>query len=148
MRKTKEKDVENEFVETEVKLTGNLSTVKKKKIFLAAFAKADQNISAACIKAGITRRTFYDWKSSDPEFETELEFVIEANVDIGESALLKKVKKGDIKAITYYLNTHGKKRGYGAPKQIENKIVDDFEGKTVDEIRSELESLRAEQNDI
>ena len=43
-------------------------TVKKKRLFLALFA-ALGNVSAAAEKAGVGRRTVYDWIAEDTEFK-------------------------------------------------------------------------------
>lgn len=43
---------------------------------------------------------------------------VETSLDMAESELLKKVKKGDTTMIKYYLSTKGKKRGYTLRQEI------------------------------
>lgn len=97
-------------------------------------------VTDACRKAGVGRTTFYDWLKNDPEFKAAVEDIQETAIDFVEGKLFEKingvtVRKGtsdqgeDITydlppsdvAITFYLKTKAKKRGYVEKQIIEHE---------------------------
>lgn len=52
--------------------------------------------------------------------QTLLYMIKESNLDLAEDELIKKIKKGNLGAICFYLKCQGKKRGY-----IERQEIDD-----------------------
>lgn len=64
-------------------------------------------VEAACSKVGISRSTHYEWFQDDFDYRAKVESAIEASVgtvnDIAESNIINKVKGGDFKATTYWL---------------------------------------------
>lgn len=69
-------------------------------------------VTYACEKAGITTRTFYRWKESDPEFAARVEEVSEMQIDYVEKNLLSAIKDKNPACLIFYLKTKGRKRGY------------------------------------
>lgn len=70
------------------------------------------NVSLACEKVGIARKTFYQWRQNDPAFDEAVHEVNELTLDFVEHKLLDCIKKGNSRLIMYYLSCKGKSRGY------------------------------------
>lgn len=84
----------------------------KKKRFLKAFGECRGIVASACEKAGIARRTVYNWKQEDPEFAKAMAEVEESQIDFVEGKLMSLVDSGDATATIFYLKTKGRSRGY------------------------------------
>lgn len=93
---------------------------KKQKQFLKVFAENVGNVSAACKKMGISRRTYYYW-IENPKFLEEIDFIEEESIDFAESQLKMNIADRKEASIFFYLKTKGKKRGY--IEQVETKEV-------------------------
>lgn len=94
----------------------------KRKEFIEIFAeKAACNISVACKKVGISRRTFYNWYNNDEEFRTAIDDGNEAMIDLAETQLFKNIRDGKEQSIFFYLKTKGKHRGY--VEQVDNRVT-------------------------
>lgn len=65
------------------------------------------NVSFACKKAGIARKTFYRWKDDDYDFSEEVESAIEFGKsyinDLAHNQLVKKIQEGDPQLIRFQL---------------------------------------------
>jgi len=85
--------------------------IDKKALFLEAY-KRKLTITRACEAVGITRRTFYNWLNTDPEFRARFEETREALIDLAEAKLFELIKRGNLGAIIFYLKTQAKHRGY------------------------------------
>jgi len=86
-------------------------------------------VTDACDKAGIGRRTHYDWLKSDEEYAAAVEDIANVALDFAETALYKKIKEGDTASTIFYLKTKGKGRGYIEKQQIEaTNIIEVSEG--------------------
>ncbi|MBS0236031.1 MAG: hypothetical protein JSS50_01690 [Proteobacteria bacterium] len=83
-----------------------------KKEFPVILEQSKGIISIACRKAGIERKTYYNWCSKDWEFAAKCDDVLELAADMVEYALLQKIDKGDTTAMIFYLKTKCKHRGY------------------------------------
>lgn len=82
-----------------------------KKALLEALEKCYGNISQACLEAGVSRQTFYNYKD-DPEFAKAIEEVNESAIDHVEGKLFNRIDEKDTTAIIFFLKTRAKKRGY------------------------------------
>jgi hypothetical protein len=90
-----------------------LSTEEKKELFLLTYPLTGQNISEACRMAGIHRQTYYLWIDSDTEFAANIDDLDGATTDEILSILVESAKTGSWKALKYYLDHKGTKRGFG-----------------------------------
>lgn len=107
-------------------------TPERKKDVLASLEAHHGIVTDACGKVGLARSTFYEWLKNDPEFKAAVDEIQEVAIDFVESKLFERIKgvevyKGedkdtgemitytlppDVPAISLYLKTRGKKRGY------------------------------------
>ena len=85
----------------------------KKAALLRSLRNNLGNVTNACSVAGVSRRTFYNYKSEDPSFAQEAEDIGEDGIDLVESELLKQINRGTIRATIFFLKTKGRRRGYG-----------------------------------
>lgn len=85
---------------------------KKQKKLLKHLKEGHGIISYACLKAGVSRQTFYNWKKEDEEFAKAVEDIDEEIIDVVESKLLSQINDNNLTAIIFYLKTKGRKRGY------------------------------------
>lgn len=90
----------------------------KKKTYLEILKTSFGNISKACDKVGISRRSVYNWMEADEEFKDAVQNIEEYIIDDVEDALLTQIKEGNTTATIFYLKTKGKHRGY--TEKIEN----------------------------
>ena len=76
------------------------------------------NISVACEKVGLSRNTIYRWCDEDPSFKAKLNKALSNGVesvnDLAESKLISNINKGDMRAITYWLDNN--KKNYIRPR--------------------------------
>lgn len=88
-------------------------TKNKKKRFIEVYFKTLGDITTTCKEIKISRWTFYSWVEKDKKFKQEIEEQDNINLDFAENCLKKKMSDGDTRAIIFYLESKGKKRGYG-----------------------------------
>lgn len=94
------------------------------KDFLILLEKNLGMITTTCKEYGISRECYYKWIKNTKGFKEAVDDIFESLKDMGESALYRKIKEGDIKAIIFFNETKNKDRGY--VKSSEQKIsVDD-----------------------
>ena len=62
-------------------------------------------------QTGITRETYDEW-CENIFFSRRVHEVDQSSIDYVEDQLLKQITKGNVSAITFYLKTKGKDRGY------------------------------------
>ena len=97
---------------------------KKKIQFLKAFENSLGNISASCNAVGISRVTYYRWMENK-SFADEVNAILDANLDLAESKLMKNILEGKEASVFFFLKTKGKSRGY--IEQIDTRLqVDPF----------------------
>ena len=96
--------------------------VEDKATALAAFKKSHGNVSAACIGAGISRVTFYNWYNNDTDFKAKADEIKEERKDFIESALDKRIAAGDTAAIIFAAKTICKDRGYTEKNETEVSV--------------------------
>lgn len=82
-------------------------------------------VSNACAKAKISRKTYYNWYNSDPDFQAKADEIKDLTDDFFEAALIKKVKDGDTSAIIFCAKTRLKHRGYSERFEITGANGDD-----------------------
>ena len=79
--------------------------------FLEALEQALGNMSVALKKTGYTRDHIKQWKKNI-FFNKKVEEINEMSIDYVEDQLIKEIREGNVNAITFYLKTKGKSRGY------------------------------------
>ena len=86
----------------------------KKKAFIVAMGKTFGNITMSCRAVDVHRQTYYDWRKNDPGFAKAVdgEEFGEVLLDMAENKLNKLISEGDRNAITFFLKTKGRNRGY------------------------------------
>ena len=78
------------------------STSQKGQKALAALRQG-LSIAAACRRAGIDRKTYYNWRKADPDFADAADAAIENGTDALEDALFRRAKKDDTTAAIFLL---------------------------------------------
>lgn len=91
--------------------------------FLVSLEKSLGIITAAIEATGVTRAKYISWLNVDEEFSKRVDLIMEKQIDFVESKLLEKINKGDTTAITFYLKTKGKDRGYTEKQIMEDREV-------------------------
>jgi hypothetical protein len=91
-------------------------SAEKKRLLALAILKHPESINKALKEVGIPKSTYYNWKSKDPDFCTQLDGLELLKTDFVESALFKKIAEGDTRSIIFYLETKG---GYSKKKEVE-----------------------------
>lgn len=75
-------------------------------------------VSAACGKLGVSRNTVYRWRKEDSVFSVAMDEALEVGThsinDLAESKLIGNIKKGDMRAIQYWLDNN--KQNYMKPR--------------------------------
>lgn len=75
-------------------------------------------ITTACHKAGIERKTFYNYLNTDHEFAKAVNDIKEIKHDFVESKLMKNIEQGKEASIIFYAKTQMRHRGY--VERVEN----------------------------
>jgi len=108
---------------------------KAKKILLKALENNFGNISEACKKVSISRRTFYNYLRDDDVFKEAVEEIEESLIDLAESELYNQITKENTTALIFFLKTKGKKRGYIERTEVINKTEEiDLSGLSTEEL--------------
>ncbi len=68
-------------------------TPKKRSAFLEGLA-GGASVTAACLLAGIGRRSAYDWRDSDEAFAAEWDDAVEAGTDLMEDEMRRRAVDG------------------------------------------------------
>lgn len=105
------------------KKQGQRYNKKQKAEIKRAFVNAMNNtggiVTAACKACAIGRKAIYAWLKEDAEFAKACEESQEIALDMAESALLKQVQAGNVRAIKFYLQCKGASRGYNPRIQMD-----------------------------
>lgn len=91
--------------------------------FLKNLVANSFNISTACLKTGIVRKTYYLWMDGDQKFREEVDAVFEARVDAWEECLHSNIKSGSEASVIFGLKTQGRARGWHEKEIINGKVV-------------------------
>lgn len=91
---------------------GKLEKQRTKDVFPRILREHLGIVTSACIAAQIERKTYYNWRNSDPEFAAACDEVQEVAHDFVESKLHQKINDGDTACIIFYCKTRMRHRGY------------------------------------
>lgn len=86
---------------------------ERQQLFLEAFRARAGNIAESCEAAGISRATYYLWRSRGKKFAAECDAILESLVDLAESRLRQLIDDGNFQAVRYFLDRRARHRGYG-----------------------------------
>lgn len=100
------------------KLTKAQKKVVKDK-FIEALKKSGGVLKPACEALHISRQTILDWRKEDPDFDRACAEACELFLDEAESRLYAAVRRGNLKAIKFYLERKGRSRGYDLHQDID-----------------------------
>lgn len=98
-------------------------TEKQKQLLLEQLKKTPI-VQIACEKTNISRATYYRWRKEDDGFakladEAVMEGALLVN-DMAESQLISAIKDKNMRAITFWLQTHHK--GYSSKVELNGKM--------------------------
>lgn len=108
------------------------SVENRQKRFLKAYIASGYNISEACRKVGVRRKTVTHWKYDDPEFANKMWEVEESITDFVESQMLKQIRNNNPAMIMWFLETKGKNRGYTRKFELENNLKIELSTEQID----------------
>lgn len=103
-----------------MKFNGNKSTQLKKKAMIQAMEQSLGVVTQAAQKAGVGRKTYYEWLQDDPEFKKAIDDIENVVIDFAESKLYSQIKENNTTATIFYLKTKAKHRGYVEKQEIEH----------------------------
>jgi len=88
----------------DIEIPTNLKPSQRR--FLRVYARARGSIEEMARKAGISPRTFYNWRDNDPDFKEALENVNADMVDVAKSNLLVNIQEGDSRSTIFFLKRY------------------------------------------
>lgn len=103
------------------KRAGTRNDAARKNAFLHELTKSLGCALAACQKTGVARSECETWLQEDAEFAEKVHAIAEDALDYVEGKMFEKIKNGDARLIKFYLESKGKKRGYGKTETASKK---------------------------
>ncbi|MBF2051943.1 MAG: hypothetical protein IGS03_00590 [Candidatus Sericytochromatia bacterium] len=94
----------------------------RKRLFIATLAEERGNISAACERTGVARKTHYEWEASDPAYAALVDEIYSHVCDRAEQTIQQIMEHGEVErnrlaAAETILKARGKARGYGTERR-------------------------------
>ena len=84
---------------------------KKQSEFLSVLNSSLGIVGLALQNTDTTREELNDWME-EYDFKEKIDEINETTLDYVENKLINEIKEGNMSAITFYLKTKGKNRGY------------------------------------
>lgn len=81
-------------------------------VVIGAVDQLNGNMAAVCKQFHVARSVLFAYCERHPEVKRAVNDVLEAQVDMAESSLYRAVLNGEAWAVTFFLKTRGKRRGY------------------------------------
>ncbi len=101
-------------------------------------------VSFACEKAGVSRPTYYRWRSEDPEFTKAADEALTDGTglinDMAESQLLSQIRDGNLGAVMYWLKHRN--HNYNNKLEVTARIKQDNEALTPEQEAAITEALK------
>ena len=94
------------------------NVAERKRSFLEVFKNNMCIVASSCLKAGIPRCTYYQWRKEDAEFAAACDDIEELQKDMAEASILKQIKEGNTTMTIFYAKTKMRDRGYGEKQDI------------------------------
>ncbi len=89
-------------------------------LFLHSLIASNFNISRACSRVNISRRTFHAWVEKEPYFAQLMDEIHIYKKDFFEGALVGLVEEGDTSATIFANRTFNRDRGYNEKVEVEH----------------------------
>jgi hypothetical protein len=131
---------------------------QRKSEFLKALDENIGIVTTACMKQGITRDAYYGWLRHDPEFVEKVREIKDRGVDFAEDMLMSRIVAGDLQAVTFFLRSQGKHRGWNdkidvnvssnTNASITDKIMDNLDEETRSKLVSAYKQVRNESSSL
>ena len=115
---------------------------RTKKKIIEAMEKSLGVVTTACRMAGVSRSLYYKYYNSDPEFRKKCQEMEDVALDFSESALYQGIADGNMTGIIWHLKTKGKHRGWVERIETVQKVEDDLDELTDEELKERLEQVR------
>jgi len=108
------------------------------------------HISNSCNHAGVSRRTYKNWKDSNPLFNEMIEDIDEGQLDNWEALLYKAGIDGDLRATMFALERKGAHRGWSKEPTVQVlglNVSAKVHGSTDAELEAQLKQMRGNSGD-
>ena len=96
------------------------TAAQNKEALLCALEKSLGVVTSACLKANVSRKTFYNYIDRDDNFKVAVDDIQNIAIDFVESKLYENINTGNVASTIFYLKTKGKDRGYTERTEVEN----------------------------
>ena len=103
------------------RLLDNAGKRARQHLFLYALTASNFNASEACRKVNISRKTFENWVTTEPEFGQLIDEMHWHKKNFFESALVGLIRSGDSSATIFANRTLNRDRGYNEKFELEVK---------------------------
>lgn len=90
-------------------------------LWVHAYLTSNYNVSEACRRMNVPRKTFEVWCVRDPGFRKLFQELKEVKGDFFESALIQKVLEGDSACVLFANKTYNRDRGYNDKVTVEHQ---------------------------
>lgn len=90
-------------------------------LFVHAYLTCNFNVSEACRRVNVPRKTFEVWCCRDADFRKLFQELKDVKGDFFESALIQKVMEGDPSCVIFANKTFNRDRGYNDKVTVEHK---------------------------
>ena len=94
------------------------NVAERKRVFLEIFKNNMCIVASSCLKAGMHRSTYYQWRKEDAEFAAACDDIEELQKDMAEASILKQIKEGNTTMTIFYAKTKMRDRGYGEKQDV------------------------------
>jgi len=110
----------------------------KKGLMLQTLKETLGIITTATTRAGICRKTHYNWYHTDSEYARQVDEILESQKDLVESQLLQLIIEKHPQSIMFYLKTKAGDRGY---KETRDISINQSETLTEEELKAHIKSV-------
>ena len=135
----------NKTIQSKKAQSPSAKMAHNKAALLKALKIARGIVTTACDAVGLTRKTYYDYYNSDPDFKREADDVQETAIDFVEGKLFEQIESGIPTSTLFYLKTKAKHRGYIERTEVSHTGSIPVAAKLSDEAKDKInEALEGE----
>ena len=99
----------------------------QKRCFLDTLEHNMCHLSNAAKVAGVSFKTYYNWRNADPDFADAVDEIFEKKKDEVEDALFELIKKREPRSVIFAAKTLCRDRGYREEQNINVSAEEPFE---------------------